>query len=185
MCSTRQGDGGCRIGAEDDGLWSERPLAAARYGRGARRGPGRRTMPIMARRPFLISERRFSASCWELSFLVKPGVSQTAGTESTRQSESMRMRHTTCGALVAPQRHGCISGIRLGARLASGPRLRRGRGEGGRRRGCTVLEELEVARLATLGVVTGRVQALRGVLQAGDREDDLVRVRVRVRVRVV
>ena len=36
-------------------------------------------MPIMASRPFLISERRFSASCWEVSFLVKPGVSQTAG----------------------------------------------------------------------------------------------------------
>ena len=51
-------------------------------------------MPIMARRPFLISERRFSASCWELSFLVKPGVSQTATARRRRRSEGMR--HTTC-----------------------------------------------------------------------------------------
>ena len=51
-------------------------------------------MPIMARRPFLISERRFSASCWELSFLVKPGVSQTATARRRRGSEGMR--HTTC-----------------------------------------------------------------------------------------
>ena len=50
-------------------------------------------MPIMARRPFLISERRFSASCWELSFLVKPGVSQTATARRRRRSEGMR--HTT------------------------------------------------------------------------------------------
>ena len=48
--------------------------------------------------------------------------------------------------------------------------------EGGGGGGRTVLEELEVAGLAALGVVAGRVQALRGVLQAGDREDDLVRV---------
>jgi hypothetical protein len=51
-----------------------------------------------------------------------------------------------------------------------------GRRGGGRR---TVLEELKVARLAALGVVAGRVQALGGVLEAGDREDDLVKVRVR------
>lgn len=33
-------------------------------------------MPIMARRPFLISETRFVANCSALSLLVKPGVSQ-------------------------------------------------------------------------------------------------------------
>ena len=35
-------------------------------------------MPIIARRPFFSSERRFVASCSAVSFLVKPGVSQTA-----------------------------------------------------------------------------------------------------------
>ena len=33
-------------------------------------------MPIMARRPFLSSLTRFSASCSAESFFVKPGVSQ-------------------------------------------------------------------------------------------------------------
>ena len=33
-------------------------------------------MPIIASRPFLSSETRFSASCAGVSFLVKPGVSQ-------------------------------------------------------------------------------------------------------------
>ena len=46
----------------------------------------------------------------------------------------------------------------------------------------TVLEELDVARLATLGVVARRVEALARVLEAGDRPDDLELAEQRDRV---
>ena len=93
MCSTRPGDGWRRSGAKGCGAKGCEPrhVEGGRHGDGVGRGAGR-TMPIMARRPFLISERRFSASCWELSFLVKPGVSQTATVRRRRRSEGMRSR---------------------------------------------------------------------------------------------
>ena len=87
-------------------------------------------MPIMARRPFLISERRFSASCWELSFLVKPGVSQTA---TVRRDAGQKACVRGVAALnVAPQqRHWCTSRIRSTPSIGPTPRRPRRRGVGG------------------------------------------------------